>query len=370
MSWRELFATHIGPGALCGITLPDWLRLLWQNRFAVDPPYWMRAAMVTGGSLQNTLFSWWEHWRYEAAIQAVQPPPPLFILGIWRSGTTHLHNLLARDKRFAYPNFFEIFYPHTFITTAWSNRAILAHFLPQRRPHDNVLMGIDEPQEDEFALNCLTQLSFAQMWTFPRTAAASERFLTFRSASPAEITRWQQALKWYVQKLTYVHRRPLVLKSPPHTGRIKLLMELFPGSKFVHIHRNPYHVYQSALHSAKKVIPWWTMQRPSHAGLEEITLHQYEEIYRAYFEQRSMITSGRLHEIRYENLEADPLGQLRGLYQALGLGDFASAEPAIRTYLDSIAGYEKNRFPEIDPAWKAQIARRWRRCFDEWGYPI
>ena len=51
MSWRELFATHIGPGALCGVTLGDWLRLLIRNCFAVDPPYWMRAAMVTGGSV-------------------------------------------------------------------------------------------------------------------------------------------------------------------------------------------------------------------------------------------------------------------------------------------------------------------------------
>jgi hypothetical protein len=112
------------------------------------------------------------------------------------------------------------------------------------------------------------------------------------------------------------------------------------------------------------------MQRPNNAGLEETTLRQYEEIYRAYFEQRSLIPSGRLHEICYENLEADPLGQLRKLYQALDLGDFARAEPAIGTYLDSIAGYEKNRLPDIEPHWKAQIARRWRRCFDEWGYPI
>ena len=59
MSWRELFATHIGPGALCGIRFRDWLKLLAENRFAIDPPYWMRAAMVTAGSLQNSLFGLW-----------------------------------------------------------------------------------------------------------------------------------------------------------------------------------------------------------------------------------------------------------------------------------------------------------------------
>jgi omega-hydroxy-beta-dihydromenaquinone-9 sulfotransferase len=370
MSWRELFGTHIGPGALCGVTLGDWLRLLADNRFAVDPPYWMRAAMVTSASLQNSVFRIWEHWRYDAAIRATEPEPPLFVLGIWRSGTTHLHNLLARDKRLAYPNFFEVFYPHTFLSTAWFNRGLLARFLPERRPQDNVRMAIDEPQEDEFALNCLTRMSFVLLWTFPRRAAEYERFLTFRSASQSEIARWQHALKWFVQKLTYQHGRPLVLKSPAHTGRIKLLLEVFPDARFVHIHRNPYNVFQSSLHSAIKAIPWWTLQRPDHAGLEERTLRQYEAIYRAYFEERSLIPASRLHEIHFENLEADPLAQLRQLYDALDLGDFAVAEPSIRGYLDSIAGYEKNRFREIEPPWKAEVARRWQRCFDEWGYAV
>jgi omega-hydroxy-beta-dihydromenaquinone-9 sulfotransferase len=370
MSWRELFATHIGPGALCGITLGDWLRLLAANRFAVDPPYWVRAGMVTAASLQNSVFSWWEHWRYDQAIATTRPEPPLFVLGIWRSGTTHLHNLLARDRRLAYPNFFEVFYPHTFLSTAWSNRAILSHFLPERRPQDNVRMGIDEPQEDEFALNCLTQLSWVLLWTFPRRAGHYGKYLTFHSATDSEAARWQQALKWFVQKLTYEYRRPLVLKSPAHTGRIKLLLEAFPEAKFVHIHRNPYDVFQSGLNSALKAVPYWTMQRPDYTGLEETTLRQYEEVYQAYFEERGLIPVGRLHEIRYEALEADPLGQLRGLYSALELGDFGACEPTIRAYLDSIAGYEKNRYQELEPKWKAQVAERWRRSFDEWGYAV
>src|SRR5687767_13971231 len=101
MPWREFFVSHFGPGLLCGFTFGDWFRLLWNNRFAVDPPYWVRAALITSGSLQNSFFRFWEHGRYESAIQATEPEPPLFILGIWRSGTTHLHNLLARDPRLA-----------------------------------------------------------------------------------------------------------------------------------------------------------------------------------------------------------------------------------------------------------------------------
>jgi hypothetical protein len=370
MPWRETFGRHLGPGALCGVGLGAWLRLLAENRFAVDPPYWPRAALITAASVQNSMFGWREHWRYDAAIRAAKPEPPLFVLGIWRSGTTHLHNLLARDARFAYPNFFEVFYPNTFLSTAAFNRALLACFLPERRPQDNVRMGIDEPQEDEFALNCLTQLSWVLLWTFPRHAVGYERFLTFRSATSDERLRWQRALRFFVQKLTYRYGRPLVLKSPAHTGRIKLLLEVFPDAKFVHIHRNPYDVFQSSLNSARRAIPWWTLQTPDLSELEETTLRQYEGVYQAYFEERNVIPAGRLHEIRYEDLEADPIGQLRRMYDALQLGEFGPAEPAVGAYVDSIASYEKNRFGELEARWKAEVARRWRRSFGEWGYAV
>jgi hypothetical protein len=250
------------------------------------------------------------------------------------------------------------------------NRPLLSLFLPERRPQDNVRMAIGEPQEDEFALNCLTQLSWVLHWTLPRRGAFYERYMTFRGCTPEEIGRWQDAIRWYVKKLAWHHKRPLVLKSPAHTGRVKLLLDVFPEARFVHIHRNPYHVFQSSVHSAKKAIPWWTLQRPDYSGVEEATLRQYEELYEAYFEERGMIPAGRLYDIRYEDLEADPAGQLRGLYEGLALGDFEVFEPALSKYLDSIAGYEKNRHRELEPRWKAEVAKRWRRSFDEWGYAV
>jgi hypothetical protein len=368
MSWRHWFATHLGPGALCGITLQDWLKLLIQNRFRVDLPYLFRAGFITTASVQNSLCKLWEDWRYSRAIAATEPEPPLFVLGIWRSGTTHLHNLLARDSRLAFPDFFDVFYPHTFLCTRWFNSRVLAAFLPDRRPQDNVRMAVGEPQEDEFALNILTQMSWALLWTFPRNAIRYERYLTFHDAAPEEIARWQEALRGLVKKLTYRYRKPLVLKSPAHTGRIRLLLDVFPEARFVHIHRHPYDVFQSSLHSARTALPYWTLQRSDHTGLAQRTLDQYAEIYDAYFEDRGLIPPNRLHEISYASLVSQPLDTLRSAYEALGLPDFSIAEPVIREYLDSIRDYERNRFAEMDPEWKAALARRCPRCFDQWGY--
>ncbi|NHJ32092.1 MAG: sulfotransferase, partial [Asgard group archaeon] len=41
--------------------------------------------------------------------------PPIFILGHWRNGTTHLHNLMTQDERFAYFTIFRMVHPHVFL---------------------------------------------------------------------------------------------------------------------------------------------------------------------------------------------------------------------------------------------------------------
>src|SRR5262249_2959451 len=152
------------------------------------------------------------------------------------------------------------------------NAPMIDRMVPHRRPMDNMFMGMTEPQEDEFALSCLTQLSFGLSWVFPQREAYYDRYLTMRDCTPAEVGQWQEALGWFVQKLTYKHRRPLVLKSPPHTARIRLLLELFPAARFVHIHRNPYDVFRSTCHLAQTVVPWSTLQRARASGIEQRSL--------------------------------------------------------------------------------------------------
>ena len=124
MSLREAFLVRFDAGAFAGVTLGRWLQVLWENHFAVDRPYWGRAAIITLASIPNTLFSWWENLCYGRKVRNTRVAPPVFILGIWRSGTTHLHNLLAQDDRFAYANTYQVFYPHTFLTTERRNASL------------------------------------------------------------------------------------------------------------------------------------------------------------------------------------------------------------------------------------------------------
>jgi hypothetical protein len=368
--WFVQFFFENFASSLCGITWGDWLRLLRDNRFAVDLRYAPRAATVTLLSLRNSFWRCVEDGLYRDRVRSVRVPPPLFILGHWRTGTTHLHNLLAVDRRFAFPNNYQVMYPHTFLCLERLEAQAFDHLIPEHRPQDNVALGAALPQEDEFALTVLSQCSSHLGWVFPRRQDHYQRYLTFRGVPEGEVRRWKKAFVGFVKKLTWKYGRPLLLKSPPHTARIRLLLDLFPEARFVHIHRNPFTVFQSTRHTQEMILASMRVQDPRCFDVEEHVLACYDEMYEAFFAERGLIAPGRYHEIGFEELEQDPLGQMQKLYEGLGLDGFADVEPALRGYVASQRDYRKNEFRPLPEPLRERIATRWRRTFVEWGYPL
>ena len=61
-----------------------------------------QAALVVAAVLARLPFSLWERGEVRRRLdRAAEPAPPIFIVGHWRSGTTHLFNIMSRGG-FAY----------------------------------------------------------------------------------------------------------------------------------------------------------------------------------------------------------------------------------------------------------------------------
>jgi hypothetical protein len=362
--WKTFFTS------LCGVTFRDWCTILRENRFAIDWPYWPQAALLTAGCGLNSLFLRKEMKTFGARLEEVAIRPPLFILGHWRSGTTLLHNLLALDEQFAYPNLYEVFFPHTFLGTEDYRAGQIAGLIPSTRLIDRMSQGLQMPNEDEFATSVLSLRSPYLLWSFPRSTDFYERFLTFRGVGQADVERWKSAFVLLLKKLTLKSDRPMLLKSPPHTGRIKLLLELFPTARFLHIHREPFTVFQSTRHLNQVLTRSLQFQKPDPADADAAIIRRYRLLYDAYFEERPLIPAGQFHELSFEELERDPIGAIEGTYEALALPGFEAVSPRLDEYVRTLASYRKNEYPALPTGLRGDIARHWRRSFEEWGYPL
>jgi hypothetical protein len=351
--------------SLYGLTFGEYVRLLRKHRFAVAPRYVPRALFMAGAGLLNSVVGRYEERVHGPETSRAQIMPPLFILGHWRNGTTHLHNLLALDTQFAYPNIYQVLNPHTFLTTERYSKALFVS--PSTRMMDNVALNATVPFEDEFA-TCGTLRSPFLTWVFPRDRDEYQKYLTFREVPEREIAEWAAALTRFYRKLTWKYERPLVLKSPPHTSRIKLLLDTFPDARFVHIHRNPYAVFQSTQRQTRVSVATMGLQPIEDRHITDLVITRFTTMYEAFFEERSLIPDGRFHELSFEELEQDPVGQVRRIYDQLGLAGFDAMRPALERYVDSQAQYRKNTYPDLSPSLRHDVGRAWRRNFEEWGY--
>ena len=180
--------------------------------------------------------------------------------------------------------------------------------VPKRCLQDNMRFGFEQPCEDEMALCIASFRSRDVQMVFPRRADHYDRYLTLRGVPEDEVAEWKDALLWFTKKLTWKCRKPLVLKSPHHTGRIRRLLEVFPDARFVHIHRNPDVVFQSARHTLLKMMDFFTLQHHPQ-DVEERTIRLYLEMFDAFIEEKRLIREDRIHFVRFEDLERDPIAR-------------------------------------------------------------
>ena len=367
---RESFRLYLPPAV--GYNYPLLMKMMRKG--GVDRGYHFRAFIIAAVSMIGVPFRIYERMAYNKKAAKVElQEPPVFILGHWRSGTTHLHNLLCQDPLASYVTTYQSVFPDQALAAGskFIFKNIMKMIMPLKRAGDNINLSIDYPQEEEFTLGACIPACFYYFWYFPeKIKEYYDEFLNFEASDPKLKQEFMDNYCRVINKsMLYTGKQRFLSKNPVNTARIPMLLEMYPDAKFIHISRNPVDVILSTRHFFSHMMPGLSLHKIDLEKVNEDIYHTYDRMMHDYLDTRSMIPAENLHEIRYEDLMADTGGKIKSIYDQFGFVGFEKASPVIESYAKAKKGYVKNKYA-IKRALLDEILQHTDFTMKEWGYDI
>jgi hypothetical protein len=354
---------------LCGSNPDTLLKLLLANG-PVALNRWPQFAIALAVCLARWPFSTAERLAFQFIHRQDEPmADPIFIVGYWRSGTTHLHNLMAASEQFGYITPLASGMPWDILGLIRALEPLLEQALPQDRFVDNVAVTPTSPQEDSIPLATMGAESYYHGLYFPSQFEEHFRRDVLGELSEAALDRWQRLHRHLLQKVS-IHQgnRPLLIKNPVYTGYIRHLRELWPGAKFIHIYRDPYRVFVSTRHYFNRLLPELALQSYKDLPIDKLILASYPTLMKALKADTADLPPHQFVELSFEALQANPLLELDKIFEQLKLPDFESARPQIQQYLATLKDYRQNTYT-LDAETQSLVEEHWRPLIRQWSLP-
>lgn len=356
---------------LCGST-PATLWRLFTSQGGVSPQRLPQAAIAMAVALARWPFSLAEQ-RLTTSVLNEPMPPPIFIVGYWRSGTTHLHNVLSQSDAFGYITPLATGLPWDILGIVRRLEPLLEKALPSDRYVDNVAVTPTSPQEDAIPLATMGAPSYYHGLYFPQQFRRHfERGVFFEGCDEAAIAQWRTYQEQLFHKVS-IHQqgKPLLIKNPVYTAHVAKLRQLWPNAKFIHIYRNPYVVFPSTRHFFLRLLPELALQTYDTDAIaplvEELILASYPRMISTLQADTANLPKNQFAEIRFEDFEKAPLDTLEQIYANLELENFEQARSQFEPYLKGLQDYRKNRYA-FDAKLTHQVEHNWAALIQQWGY--
>ena len=285
--------------------------------------------------------------RREPHVRDVELVPPVVIAGLPRSGTTHLHHLLAATGLFRTLPYWESLEP----IASPAELGVQPDPRYQRCeqgmtmidvavPHLVLMHEIDSPDHIHEEIQLL-----------------ANDFSTMFFETLADIPAWRDYYRSHDQTPHYAYLRlqlqamqhqrggrRWLLKTPQHVEQLTVLDRVFPGATVVVTHRDPVHVTTSM---ATMIAYAERMFRypcdPLRVG--EVWTDRAVEMLDSLVRDRDAMTTTTAMDLRFEDFLADQAGAV-GRILALAGEDFGAEQRAgVEDYL---ASHAKGRLGTVD----------------------
>ncbi len=332
---------------LVGVTFGIFRQILSENkkRWTVGIRSISRGIFIAFNALFASILSAREKRKYYKEIMKTTPvKAPIFIIGHWRTGSTFLHQLFKQDPELTTPTHYQVILPEFFISATPYYKPVLKVLTGKTRPMDSMKMGLDEPQEDEYALYKLTGISPLNQLMFPKDESY---FLKDNADFIPEkhlLDKWQEAFNYFYRKITYVEKKQVVFKNPFHTLRIEMLLEMFPNAKFVHIYRHPHEVIPSTKKMWEIVGRQNSMNSIDHKPKVEDVAKLYNKMLVHVKSMEPTFRKGHFVNVYYDDLVKDTVNTMSSIYKNLELKFSEKYEQNLLNFISENSTHVKNSY--------------------------
>jgi hypothetical protein len=270
--------------------------------------------------------------KHQPEVFAHPLTPPLIVLGLPRSGTTLLHRLLATDPTHRGTPMWELMRPIPPPAGRPDLRRQMAAFVFGLRGEFITLVDnkhyirVDVPEECMWMLaTTFVNLSF---WVL----APVYGYLEWYTGHDLAGKKYEE-YRWLLHILQAAHATcRLTLKAPEHAGQVNALLRAVPEAMVIQTHRDPVtsmNSFNSLLYSVHLTMAeHLDVHRMARANLDGIA-HQA----RLNVAGRDQL-DGKVHDVTYGQLVADPVGTVRAIYDHFGLAWPDGHEKRLQAYME------------------------------------
>ncbi|OBB68621.1 sulfotransferase [Mycobacterium sp. 852014-50255_SCH5639931] len=283
--------------------------------------------------------------RRHPEIDDIELQPPVVIAGLPRTGTTHLHNLLAAPPTFRTMPYWESVEPFPLPSEAGVEP-------DPRRARMDVAVGLINTVMPHFPL--MHEMTTEHVHEEIQLLANDLSTMLFETL--ADVPRWRDYYQAHDQTPHYAYLarqlkamqflrggRRWLLKSPQHLEQVPVLDRVFPGGIVVFTHRDPVPVALSMI----AMITYSARMHRSPVPVQEIAaswIDRLDDMLSALVRDRDTIGPERSIDIRFDDFMADETGVAERVYALAGEPFTDEVRTAIDEYL---ARHQRGRLGNV-----------------------